>query len=305
MATAKITFDLVAQAAAALIAEGGESSVSVRGIQRELGKTLGKDGAPFGSPNVILPLLREWRNGRRPITASDIALDESISISIIRQMKAVAAEAASAAEARAAAAEKDMQESIDAGIVSEQRIEDLANELATARESLDASTADLEKKTSEFTQKLEVAEARIAELAQDLHDERQRSANAQQELGKAQAKAETVPALEQQIADLRSALDAERKARADADQRAAVAEMQSRGASDSNDLLRAELTSVRQDARDVREEKQRDIESLRIEVREAAKKLDVARQQIDLLHEQLAAAAKNSSIGESANKQEA
>ena len=302
---AKITFDLVAQAAAALIAEGGESNVSVRNIQRELGKTLGKDGAPFGSPNVILPLLREWRAGRRPITASDVALDEAISISIIRQMKSVASEAAAAAEARATAAEQDMQASIEAGLASEQQIEELTIELATVRESLDTAVAEREKQATEFSQKLEVAEKRIAELTQDLHDERQRYAGAQVELGKTQVRLDEIPSLKQQISDLRGALESERAARAAADQRAAVAEMKSNGESDSNDLLRAELASVRQDARDAREEKQRDIESLRIEVREAAQKLDAARSQIDQLHEQLAAASKIGSIGESVNKQEA
>ena len=309
---AKVTFESVAQAAESLMADQAE--VSVRGIQRELGKIYSADGSPFGSPNVILPFLREWRSGRRPISASDIALDESISLAIIRQMKKVAGDAAAAAETRATAAEQDMQASIEAGLASEQRIEELTVEVETLRASLNKSVALVETLRADFEKEDEISRKKIIEWAEDCGKERDRANAALQELGKAQARAEAVPALEATIAKLQADLDAERTARAAAEQRAAVADAQVKLVSEQAEKasvdadkqisgVKAAADKADQAHAEAVAQLRRDLQDARSEVREAAQKLDAARAQVDLLHEQLAAASKAGTIDSSKPKE--
>ncbi len=291
---ALVTYENVVEAAESLVAEGQKASV--RKVMERLGG---------GSPNTVLKMLSDYKAGRPVIRSSDIELDPSIIAAMVRQMRTVAETATADAEERLSSLSDDLSTLAESNQSLEQRVEQLANELTAAHQQIEQLTSAQHDQQLKFAGDLDALKAKNAEISADLDKERERANQAQQSLGRAEARAEAVPVLEQLIADLRGALESERTARAAAEQRAAVAEMQSRGAADSNDLLRAELVSVRQDARDVREEKQRDIESLRIEVREAAQKLDAARQQVDLLHEQLAAAAKVSSIGEPTNKQEA
>ncbi len=290
---ALVTYENVVAAAEALVADGQKASV--RNVIRQLGG---------GSPNAVLKLLSEYKAGRPVIRTSDIDLDPSITAAIVRQMRQVAESATTDAEERVAALTDDLSTLAESNGQLEQRVEQLANELTAAHQQIEQLTSQQHDQQLKFAGELDALRAKNAEISNDLDKERERANGAQQALGRAEARAEAVPGLEQRIEQLTSALDAERKARADADQRAAVAEMQSRGASDSNDLLRAELASVRQDARDTREQMQRDIENYRVEVREAAKKLDAARATIDQLREQLAAAVKTNTV-DSPAKQEA
>ena len=289
---ALVTFESVAQAAQDLLADGEKASV--RNVMKRLGG---------GSPNSVLQFINEWKSGRPVVRASDIELDASIGASIVRQMQQVAAAASAAAEEKASALSDDLATLAESNQSLEQQVEQLTGELATSTTTIERLTSAQHDSDLRHQAEVDTLKAKSAELAADLDKERERANGAQQALGRAEARAEAMPALEQRIEQLTSALESERTARAAAEQRAAVAEMQSRGAADSNDLLRAEITSIRQDARDTREQMQRDVENYRSEVREAAKKLDVARATIDLLHEQLATAAKTNTIDSSKPKE--
>ena len=287
-----VTYENVVAAAEALVADGQKPSV--RSVIKQLGG---------GSPNAVLKLLNEYKAGRPVIRSSDIELDPSIIAAMVRQMRTVAETATADAEERLSSLSDDLATMAESNQSLEQRVEQLTGELATTTTTIEQLTSQQHDTELRHQSEIAALQVKVTELAADLDKERERANGAQQALGRAEARAEAMPALEQRIEQLTSALESERTARAAAEQRAAVAEMQSRGAADSNDLLRAEITSIRQDARDTREQMQRDVENYRSEVREAAKKLDVARATIDLLHEQLATAAKTNTIDSSKPKE--
>ena len=212
---ALVNYENVVEAAEALIANGQKASV--RNVIKHIGG---------GSPNAVLKFLGEYKSGRPVIRVADVDLDPSIVAAIKRQMQSVAVDATTAAEERAAALTDDLQTLAESSQLIESENEQLAAELTTVRDQLDALVTSGATDAADAAHKLNAAQAKIAELSDDLHDERQRSADAQIALGKAQARAETVPGLEAQIAKLQADLDIERNQRSAAEQRTAVAEAQ-------------------------------------------------------------------------------
>ncbi len=302
---ALVTYENVVAAAESLIADGQKASV--RNVMKKIGG---------GSPNTVLQLLGEWKAGRPVIRSSDIELDPSITAAIVRQMQKIAGDAAVAAEERTSAMSDDLQTMAESNQQLEQENARLSAELTVVREDVDRSAALQHDNELRYQSELDALKAKNAEISADLDKERERANQAQQSLGRAEARAEAVPVLEALIAKLQNDLEAERAARAAAEQRAAVADAQVKLVSEQAEKasvdadkqisgVKAAADKADQAHAEAVAQLRRDIENYRSEVREAAQKLDAARQQVDLLHEQLAAAAKNSSIGESANKQEA
>lgn len=298
-----VTYENVVAAAEALVADGQKPSV--RSVIKQLGG---------GSPNAVLKLLNEYKAGRPVIRSSDIELDPSIIAAMVRQMRTVAETATADAEERLSSLNDDLSTLAESNQSLEQRVEQLANELTAAHQQIEQLTSQQHDQQLKFAADLDALKAKSAELAGDLDKERDRANAAQQELGRAQAKAEAVPVLEALIAKLQSDLEAERAARAAAEQRAAVAEAQRVAAEQSTVQIRKDLDDARQSARqqveqtqatadkanqehkDLADQLRRDLQDARSEVREAAQELKAARSQIDQLHEQLAAAAKVGSI---------
>ncbi len=295
-----VTYENVAEAAESLLAEGQKASV--RKVIERLGG---------GSPNAVLKMLGDYKAGRPVIRSSDIELDPSIIAAMVRQMRTVAETATADAEERLSSLSDDLATMAESNQSLEQRVEQLTGELATTTTTIEQLTSQQHDTELRHQSEIAALQVKVTELAADLDKERDRANASQQALGKAEARAEAVPVLESLIAKLQEELKAEGVARAAAEQRAAVAEAQRVAAEQSTVQIRKDLDDARQVAnkaavehKDQLAQLRGDVENYRVEVREAAQKLDVARQQIDLLHEQLAAAAKTNTLDTPA-KQEA
>ena len=212
---ALVNYENVVAAAEALIADGQKASVR---------KVIDRLGG--GSPNAVLKFLGEYKAGRPVIRLNDVDLDPAIVSAIKRQMQTVAADATTAAEERASSLNDDLQTLAETSQAAEQQIEQLTADLAAANEQVQALATAKSMIEDKASRENELAQAKIAELTKDLHDERQRSAGAQIELGKLQAMADAVPGLEAQVERLQGELKAEGAGRAAAEQRAAVADAQ-------------------------------------------------------------------------------
>ena len=210
---ALVNYENVVEAAEALIADGQKASVR---------KVIDRLGG--GSPNAVLKLLGEYKAGRPVVRVSDVELDPAIIAAIKRQMQAVAVDATTAAEERAAALSDDLQTLSESSQAAEQQIETLTSEKLGIEAAVLDLTIKLRDQEIDAANKLQAAQVKIDELALDLGKERDRANFAMQDLGKAQARVEAIPALEAQISKLLGDLEAERKERAAADQRTAVAE---------------------------------------------------------------------------------
>ena len=290
-----VTYENVVAAAEALVADGQKPSV--RSVIKQLGG---------GSPNAVLKLLNEYKAGRPVIRSSDIELDPSIIAAMVRQMRTVAETATADAEERLSSLSDDLATMVESNQSLEQRVEQLSAELAASTTTIEQLTSQQHDSDLRHQSEIDTLKSKIVELTADLDKERDRANGAQQELGKAQAKAEAVPILESLVAKLQEELKAEGVARAAAEQRAAVAEAQRVAAEQSAAETKASAKDVRDAAekadqghKDQVEQLRRDIENYRSEVREAAQKLDAARAQVDLLHEQLATASKAGTINTS------
>ena len=280
---ALVNYENVVEAAEALIAEGQKASVR---------KVIDRLGG--GSPNAVLKLLGEFKSGRPVIRVADVDLDPAIIASIKRQMQAVAAEAAVAAEDRASSLSDDLQTLSEAQQVAEQQIAALSADKTRLEDAALELTAKLHDQELESAQKLQALQTKVDELAADLSKERDRANCAMQDLGKAQAKAEAVPTLEALIAKLQNELEAERSQRAAADQRAAVSDAQVKLVAEQASKLAADLAKAEQSHKDALAQLRQDLADARQATKEAQAELKSARAQIDALHEQAAAKAANS-----------
>ena len=311
---ALVTYEAVVAAAESLIADGQKASV--RNVMKKIGG---------GSPNTVLQLLGEWKAGRPVIRSSDIELDPSITAAIVRQMQKIAGDAAVAAEERTSAMSDDLQTMAESNQSLEQENARLTAELAMVREDVDRQIALQHDNELRYQSEIDTLKAKVSEISNDLDKERDRANASQQALGKAEARAEAVPALEATIAKLQADLAVERTARAAAEQRAAVSETQGRlvaeqasktaadaaKAADKSDQAHADaLAQLRKDIDDARQaasrqveqlkaeankaagehkeqlaQARRDIDEAKAEAREAVAELKATRAQIDALHE--------------------
>ena len=210
-------------------------------------------------------------------------------------MQSVAVEATTAAEERAASLTDDLQTLAESSQQLESQNEQLAVELTTVRDELDALIAGSAQAVTDAAHKLDAAQAKIAELTKDLHDERQRSAGAQIELGKLQAKVDTVPGLEAQIAKLQGELKDAIAARAAAEQRAAVADAQTKLVNEQVAKATADAEKADQAHKEAIAQVRQDLTDSRQATRDSIAELTSARAKIDALRD---AAAVKTAVGE-------
>lgn len=113
--------------------------------------------------------------------------------------------------------------------------DDLASEnerLTRGIEATEGVLAELKAETHTLAGRVEQLEADLSATKQDAEMANRAAEGARTELAKAELRLEAMPALEQEMARLRQALDAERKVRTDAEREAATAEAKAAGVVD-------------------------------------------------------------------------
>lgn len=261
-----VTFEAVAAAAESLQIAGQRPSV--RAVIAHLGG---------GSPNAVLKHLGEWKAGRPLVRVAETDLDPRITSAIIDQMQRVAVTAAAAAEERAAGIEDDLQALAEAQQAAEQQIEGLtaerdANALQAAelaRQLADAQ-ADAERSAQH-------ASEQAAALRADLAGERQHQERTAAALVKAEVRLEALPDLQAEIARLRTALDAESKARTAAEQQAAVVATKLEAATDRATKAEGRADQIEKHSQQVAQE----LSSARVQVQAQQAGLDAAARELE------------------------
>lgn len=207
-----VTFESVAAAAESLAAAGQRPSV--RAVQGVLGG---------GSPNAVLPHLQAWKAARPAVKAADVTIDPRIAAILAEQISTAVVDATRAAEARAADLEADSEAVAEAGRQAEAHVEELTAELARVQNENQQLTGRVAALTDEVDQVKQDAAAAIGEARADAQREREAAEQARQALARAELRLEGLPALEAQVRELREQLEAEHRARNDAEKAAAVA----------------------------------------------------------------------------------
>ncbi|MGC0153597.1 DNA-binding protein [Chromobacterium vaccinii] len=230
-----VSYESVAAAAESLATAGQRTSV--RAVIGVLGG---------GSPNAVLPHLQAWKAARPSVRAADVTLDPRIAAILAEQITTAVTDATRAAEARAADLEADAEAVAEAGRLAEARSEELADQLDQIQADNQQLVGQVDAMQREFEQVKREAAAAIAEARSDAQRERDAAEQARQALARAELRLEAVPAMEQQLADLRLQLDAERKARTDAEKAGAVAVAQKEAAERQADEYRVRNTAAEQ-----------------------------------------------------------
>lgn len=202
-----VTYENVAEAARALESRGDR--VSVRKIMAELGG---------GSPNQITPLVAQYKAEKPSIQKPTIPLDPRIQDLIVRQIEVVAADAAKAADERAADASADVELLAETGRVAETRIQELTQELDEARgkaaQDIAAITLERDKAETLATER----QTEIARLQELLGREQAAAEDARVKVAKAQltiegqkkdieTKDDSLKSLKQELDEVRAAKD--------------------------------------------------------------------------------------------------
>lgn len=207
-----VNFESVAAAANALVA-AGEKTVGARAVRAHLGG---------GSPNAILAYLKDWKSGRPVVRVADTNLDAKITTAIVEQMQRVAADAAQAAEDRAAGTEDDLQTLSEAQHELEQQIESLTAERDVSREHTEKLAGQLLELTASTEREREHSVQQISALTAQLTTAHAHQEQTVAKLAKAEVRLEALPELQSEVTRLRTVLETENKARTVAEQNAAV-----------------------------------------------------------------------------------
>lgn len=291
---ALVTFENVAAAAEALVAEGGKASV--RAVIAALGG---------GSPNAVLPLLNEWKAGRPLVRASDIALDPRIAGLIAEQIGTASAQAAKMAEEKAADVQADAEAVAEAGRAAEARAEQLEQALEVANAEVVAKSRDLDNLALERERDAEVAQEKISTLQIQLQGERERAEQAVQTVAKDEVRLQAIPKLEadvqrltqfeQQSAVLTARLEDAHDLIEDLKQRLAAAEKAASDAREAAAKVAREAEQARigeQSAQAKLESTARELESSREALTEAKAEVKEARSEAKELRSRLLDASK-------------
>ena len=206
-----VSFETVAAAAEALQVAGQRPSV--RAVIAHLGG---------GSPNAVLKHLGEWKAGRPLVRVADTDLDPRITTAIVDQMQRVAAEAAAAAEERAAGIEDDLQALAEAQQAAEQQIEGLTTENAASRQLAEGLARQLADAQADAERREQQHGAALAALRAELAVERKHQERSSADLARAEVRLEALPALHTEIERLRAEMDKERQGRVASEQQTAV-----------------------------------------------------------------------------------
>jgi chromosome segregation ATPase len=183
-----VTFQSVAAAAEKLVAEGGKASV--RAVITELGG---------GSPNAVLPLLNEWKSGRPLIRASDITLDPRIAGIFAEQLATAMAQAAKAAEDKAADTQSDAEAVAESGREAEAKAAQLEQALEKSRLEVSSSARALEDLALERSRDQQTALETIGNLKVQIDSERERADVAVGKVAEDKVRLEALPKLEAEV----------------------------------------------------------------------------------------------------------
>jgi chromosome segregation ATPase len=227
---ALVTFETVADAAERLQAAGGRASV--RNVIEALGG---------GSPNGVLRHLRAWQDGRPLVRASGgIEIEDGVLQAIRGQIERATVAASSAAEARAASIEDDLQAMADANQAAEQRIETLQADLERAQAEATLAGEQLADARRTADSDRTHAERIVADLRAELAAERTARGQAEALLAQSEVRLEAIPTLQAEVAELKAGLALQQAARESAEQKAAVL-------TDRLENLGAQLEALRTD----------------------------------------------------------
>ncbi|MEC4025631.1 DNA-binding protein [Pseudomonas fulva] len=259
---ALVTFESVAAAAEALVANGGKASV--RAV---------KDALGGGSPNAILPLLNEWKAGRPLVRASDIALDPRIAQLIAEQIGTASAQAAKMAEDKAAEIQADAEVIAEAGREAEARAGELEQALEQTQAEVVAKSRALEDLGLERERDAESAQEKISTLQIQLQGERERADQAVQTVAKDEVRLQAIPKLEAEVQRL-----------VQFEQQSAVLTARLEDAHDLIEDLKQRLAAAEKAAGDAREagaKVAREAEQARIGEQSAQAKLESAARELE------------------------
>ena len=220
-----VTYENVAAAAESLAKD--DKRPSVRAVIVAMGG---------GSPNAVLPLLNQWKAGRPVAAAAEIQIDPRIGQIIGEQIVKATASARSEIEQRLVEAEADAQAIAEAGRLAEAELDAAlsqvqqltaqtqaqAGQIEQLRADADAVKADAVERISAARAVARDAVTKIEEAAARERSERE---SAQVALAKAELRLEALPALQEEIKQLRLVLETERlaKSAAEAEKAAALA----------------------------------------------------------------------------------
>lgn len=197
---ATITQEQVNAAADAIRATGAKPTA--RAIRDQLGT---------GSMATVLKLLQVWQSGQVRPAAQDVTLPPGLTRALVDFIGQEVATARAGLEADLATAQ---QASADLIAESERQ----AATIESQAEALDLAHGE----KAELQGKLGQMESDLATARDEAARERQAAEAARTELAKAQLRLEALPRIEAEADRLRGELDAERRARAEAEQKAAV-----------------------------------------------------------------------------------
>jgi chromosome segregation ATPase len=195
-----ITQEQVNAAADAIRASGAKPTA--RGIRDQLGT---------GSMATVLKFLQVWQSGQVRPAAQDVTLPPGLTRALVDFIGQEVATARAGLEADLAAAQQSQ-----ADLIAES--ERQAATIESQAEALDLAHSE----KAELQGKLGQMESDLATARDEAARERQAAEAARTELAKAQLRLEALPRIEADADRLREELDAERRARAEAEQNAAV-----------------------------------------------------------------------------------
>jgi colicin import membrane protein len=263
-----VTQESVSDAARDLESNG--SRASVRKVMSALGG---------GSPNQIAPLLAQYHASKTVLQKPAIPLDPRIPDLIARQIEDAAANAARAADERAAVAADDLEVVSEASRVLELRIQELLGELDQTRQQMTVQVAEL---TADRDKEATLAVERQVEITR-LHELLAREQAAAEAARIETAKSQLT--VDQQARDLETKTDALRTLKDDLD---AVREAKDKA---EKDLAVAEaLRAVADQA--VKDEKQKSVD--------LQKQVDDLRLAKDKVEAELSAQKSNAAAAEAA-----
>lgn len=190
----------------------GGSKPTARAVRDHLGA---------GSMATVLKFLQVWQAGQVKPAAQDVTLPPALMRSLVDFIGQEVSAARAVLEADLAAAQQAQADLIAESERQTAVIESQAGELDAEREALAGLQGKLEQLASD-----------LASARDEVARERAAAELARTELAKAQLRLETLPRVEADLVAVRSALDDERRGRAEAEKVAAVAEAKAVGLAD-------------------------------------------------------------------------
>jgi chromosome segregation ATPase len=241
----KATQENVSRACRELVAAGQKPTVDA--VRLRIGG---------GSPNDVSPMIKKWKTdtlaSKDP--APQITLDPSIANLIAQHMAAYAANAAHAAEERAAEAEENVRSLADAGQLLEHRVAQLQARLDASQAQVQQMAGQLAERGQELELVRDEARAAVDSSEAKVMAERAAAEAIRQELARAQIRAESVPVLEKALAVANEDLKNLAEHLANAQKSAAVSEARSTAAQHRAEQAEAREADARADAARLRDE---------------------------------------------------